>query len=328
MTGRNWAIAGLLLAAFTPLAWFAAGGAEGGRAPVRAVWAEGRARVAGETVIVEILVAVPAGADPQTVGREALRRAYPEAAPLTDAESSGYTTTGLYWDVLPVVTNYNDAGGPGNLNYVSRRGSLTSAMQTWTDVPTSRFEFSDGGDTTRCPSLVKECPGRQYFDGYNDVGWLNISDPSVLGVTWYSTSRDEFDMAIDNTNFVWQTSCGDVSGQYDLETVHLHELGHALGLGHSSDPNAVMYAYYRGARCALGADDVNGVTALYPEASGPTPTPTATTEPEDTATPTSTPEPTDTPSPTATPTPGGDTPTPTPTPGEKCPPGWQRRGLC
>ena len=32
------------------------------------------------------------------------------------------------------------------------------------------------------------------------------------------------------------------AGQYDFETIVMHELGHALGLGHSADTNSVMYS--------------------------------------------------------------------------------------
>jgi predicted outer membrane repeat protein len=33
------------------------------------------------------------------------------------------------------------------------------------------------------------------------------------------------------------------AGQYDFETIVMHELGHAIGLGHSGDSGSVMYAY-------------------------------------------------------------------------------------
>ena len=61
-----------------------------------------------------------------------------------------------------------------------------------------------------------------------------------------------------------------IGSDVDLYTVALHEAGHALGLGHTDDPNTIMYPYYRfGA--GLSSGDIAGVQALYgsPETSPP-----------------------------------------------------------
>jgi len=234
-----------------------------GAAPASAADREGRARVVGVDGVaahrgerhVEILVKVQAGASARVTGARALAAQGAKPAP-APPQSAAYTLSGLVWDDARVVQNYNPLGEAT----AAARTALTNTYGDWSSVSGSAYRIGSGGLTNRCPSLVKGC-GRQVFDGFNDVGWARLSG-STLGVTWYGTSIDEADMAI-NTRFAWSTGCRQVAGRYDLETVYLHENGHVAGLGHSSDPNAVMYPSYRTARCTLGQDDKNGLAALY-----------------------------------------------------------------
>jgi hypothetical protein len=78
-----------------------------------------------------------------------------------------------------------------------------------------------------------------------------------------------------------------IGAAIDLYTVVLHEAGHALGLGHSDQPGAVMYPYYRFAY-GLTSDDIAGIQDLYgahvtvvppPVTPAPDPLPTPTPPP-------------------------------------------------
>lgn len=230
-----------------------------GQSP-RVVSKFGHAQVEGRDVIVHVTVVVPPGANANQVALDAVRDQ--GARPF---QSDEFSTTGLDWNQFidgtnspSVVQHYNPANDPTE----GARVQLDLAQYTWATAGTSQFTFDlDPIPTDRCPSLVKECKGRQVYDGYNDVAWLPIKGCCTLAVTWFGTSINEADMAL-NTNFSWSTS-GD-GFDFDVETVMLHENGHVLGLGHSTEFFAVMFATYSEPRVTLHPDDIKGIESLYP----------------------------------------------------------------
>jgi hypothetical protein len=229
--------------------------------------ASGVIQVSGEDIIVSVLVVASDDAHADADAEAALERNYPHASESSTLNTkarggnTGFTVNGLVWDALPVPVNYNDAGAP----VTGALASLKAAIATWNDVPTSSFAFAYTGATTRCPSLIDECPGVSSFDGHNDVGWVDLADPNLLAVTFWGTKTKEFDAVLDNANFPWATGCPPAQAiGFSVQSVFTHELGRALGLGSSKDPSSIMYPPYQG-YCALGLVDVQGVSALYPQ---------------------------------------------------------------
>jgi hypothetical protein len=239
------------------------------------VSALGVGHVQGKDVLVHVSLVVSADADASEQAVVAL-----QARGARPFRSSDYVLLGPSWQSDPlaghpqVTQYYNSAGAPSG-NFLAE---MQAAQATWTNVTGSSFEMTDGGPSTRCGSLIAECPGPQVFDGFQDIGWNDLGRcipvSCTLAVTWFGDAdgdgfMDDADVAFNTRISPWATGC---SSDYSTRTVAIHEFGHVAGLNHSSVSGAIMEAYYGGANCTLHPDDEAGLIALYSGAGNPAPT--------------------------------------------------------
>ncbi|MBW8001140.1 MAG: matrixin family metalloprotease [Planctomycetes bacterium] len=98
-----------------------------------------------------------------------------------------------------------------------------------------------------------------------------LTKPSALAQAWQPSTQDFFadgalggDMHID-VGRTWIDDAADSAGngKFDLFSVILHELGHSIGLAHSTVAGSVMAPNYIGANRNLHIDDIAGAQALY-----------------------------------------------------------------
>jgi protease II len=149
-------------------------------------------------------------------------------------------------------TGTDDIGGAGEFQ------AVRNAFQTWAKAVSLTFT---------------EVALNQYPD--IRIGWRPANDPDhsmVGGVLAHAdfppgcsvvTNTLPKPVHFDDQEHAWRI--GAVANAFDVETVALHEIGHILGLAHSSVAGSVMFASVSSnfTKRVLTADDISGVQALY-----------------------------------------------------------------
>jgi len=161
-------------------------------------------------------------------------------------------TSGLdvYYDFRPTIM------GQGNWITSKEENLAKASLQMWSEVSHVNFIQNPWAPETNILNIgVTPIDGPWNVLGRGGYGYTNA------GGFWHITNGAAALDAMENWDL--RIGNGDVPGTVDFFTVMSHEIGHALGLDHSSNPNDVMYPYYMGARNWLSTGDIQHIQGLY-----------------------------------------------------------------
>jgi hypothetical protein len=178
--------------------------------------------------------------------------------------SSGVFAYSTYakWTSLPVTFYVN----PTNRDVTSAAAvaAFQAALNVWSTQPGSPFRFVYGGTASDTATA---------HDYRNVAIFRNVSNGGTIATTysWWTSGGSLLDSDIIFWDggfklYTGTTGCTTATPSIYIEDVATHELGHGMGLGHSSVSGATMTPstlYCSQVNRTLASDDINAVRALY-----------------------------------------------------------------
>lgn len=164
------------------------------------------------------------------------------------------------------VQFFIDTKGSDNVPFAQTSDAIKKAFNTWQGVSGHTMRFTFAG--TKSGAVASTT------DQQNVVVWIEKNWPDssfVLAVTKTSfllqnpPNLVDADIVVNGVNFQWSAATPTPTGKVDIEATIQHEIGHMIGLQHSSVKAAKMLPSASNSR-VLSVDEQAGIRFLYPPA--------------------------------------------------------------
>jgi hypothetical protein len=193
-------------------------------------------------------------------------------------DDNGCPSTGqpLFWPTSCVGFSLQK-NGTQSLDFADVRLAIQQSFQAWSEVPcpdksgsAATMTFSELDDVS-CRTSEYNAKGQNVnVILFKDDDWTYHGIDGTLAktsVTYDVHTGEIFDADIEVNAAENNLTVSDTQVGYDLRAIVTHEAGHFIGVAHSPDPDATMFATYTPGSISqrkLSADDLAAVCAIYP----------------------------------------------------------------
>ncbi|MBL6976078.1 MAG: OmpA family protein [Deltaproteobacteria bacterium] len=182
-----------------------------------------------------------------------------------------YTSNGIpiRW-YEPEVTVLVDGKGTADVDGDGEFAAILTSLATWNDVDCPHPLLVDKG------TVSGAVPGEKNKDNLviweDETQWIHVDRPKVIALTtlYFNDATGEvakFDMEFADHKFIFTVTDDPLETHTDVENTVTHEMGHVLGLDHSSVAEATMYyqtdQFFPFAMRSLHEDDIDGLCTIY-----------------------------------------------------------------
>lgn len=172
---------------------------------------------------------------------------------------------GIFSANVAYAYTINVSGGYNGIPYSFRvHNSFTTSEGSAMSSAAKAWESAGKGVLAQKSTYTNAMTSYPVKDGYNNITRISTTKDYLAECSWWTSSNKITEADINfSTSYTIVTNPN--SSQYDMQTIMTHEIGHALGLGHSDDTSAVMKPTFGGGEKlrTINSDDIDGIKEIY-----------------------------------------------------------------